>query len=269
MNIMIVDDEKLSAYQLRDNLREILSCDDQIEIFHAPEDALRYVNTNKNKIDIAFLDIEMGEISGVTLAKEIRIICPMMNIIFVTAYRGYAVDAMQIRASGYILKPASVEKIKEEMAHLRYLSSEKQKARPIVQTFGQFELFVDHVPVHFKRRKSKELLAYLVDRKGAAITAHQAAAVLWEDRPIDRALTKTISICAADMIKDLQNVGAEHIILKNKHQIAVDVTAIECDYYNFLKGDAKAINTFMEEYMSDYAWAEVTLGALCLKGQSI
>lgn len=74
----------------------------------------------ENKIDIAFLDIETPVINGIQLAKKLKKVNPLVNIIFVTAYDTYALDAYKLHASGYITKPVNESKIKEELDGLRY-----------------------------------------------------------------------------------------------------------------------------------------------------
>lgn len=267
MNIIAVDDEMLVLQQTFQVLKKVFSGEDTIEIFQEPKEAVAF--SKSNQIDIAFLDIEMGEITGISLAKQLKEYSPFVNIIFVTAYREYALDAMEIRASGYLMKPISEKAILLELENLRNPVVEFKSGKPEIHTFGFFELFVDGKPVHFRRRKSKELLAFLVDRRGASVTRQQIAATLWEDRPMNISLSKIMSICKADMIKDLKIGGADNIIVQNKNEIAVDVNAVDCDYYNFLKGNVKAINSFLDEYMTDYAWAEFTLGALSQKNKKI
>ena len=65
--------------------------------------------------DIAFLDINMRGMTGVELAKKLKDLCPKINIIFVTGYEEYKGDAMDLRASGYILKPVTKEQIDKEL----------------------------------------------------------------------------------------------------------------------------------------------------------
>ena len=62
--------------------------------------------------------------------------------------------------------------------------------------------------------------------------------------------------------KDLERVGAGKVIVKNWNTWGIDTSKVECDYYNFLKGDSGAVNLFRGEYMSQYSWAEMTVGRL-------
>ena len=84
MNIIVADDERLSVEYIMSLLRR-LEPDAQITGFTETDDVLEYME--KNRVDIAFLDIEMGEYNGIELAKRCIALAPCINIIFVTGYR--------------------------------------------------------------------------------------------------------------------------------------------------------------------------------------
>ena len=104
--------------------------------------------------------------SGLELALELKRLQPGVHIIFVTGFSQYAVDAFAMHASGYLLKPATEEAVLRE---LTFLYQEREAgARVRVKTFGGFDVYVDGEPLRFGRAKSKELFAYLVDRRGTS-----------------------------------------------------------------------------------------------------
>lgn len=119
---------------------------------------------------MAILDIEMFGINGIELARPCKMMDAQIKIIFLTGYSEYAVQAFKIRANGYLLKPASNDDIREELLHAASWNLEKTTADIRIQTFGNFEVFVNEKPIVFERHKVKELLAYLVTRKGAYVT---------------------------------------------------------------------------------------------------
>ena len=59
-------------------------------------------------------------------------------------------------------------------------------------------------------------------------------------------------------------MGAEDVIVKAWNSCGIDTSKVECDYYDYLKGDNYALNSFQGEYMSQYSWAEMTLGELIM-----
>ncbi|MBR1606871.1 MAG: response regulator [Clostridia bacterium] len=90
----------------------------EVRAFIRPSDALAFAR--ENRVDLAFLDIEMGKVSGLTLCRELLAINPRCNVIFLTAYMDYSIDAWSTGASGFMVKPLLPEKIKKQLALLRY-----------------------------------------------------------------------------------------------------------------------------------------------------
>lgn len=265
MNIIAVDDERLALHMLVSTINEVLPTA-TVYAFAAGNEALNFANDNI--IDIAFLDIEMYDIQGVVLAKKLEKIHPRLNVIFVTGHTQYAVDAYALYASGYLLKPITSEQIAQQIAHLRYPVTELLQQKPIIQCFGGFDIFVNGAPVQFRRAKSKELLAYLVDRRGAGSTAAELASVLWEDGGYDRSRQKQLSVIRLDLIKSLQQADIEDILVRGQNILAVNPKAVICDYYSMLEGDTDAVNSFLGEYMSQYSWAEYTTALLSMRCRS-
>ena len=74
----------------------------------------------ENRPDIAFLDIEVGYMSGMELARKIKAAHPLCNIVFCTGYSEYATQAFDLGASDYLLKPITAEKLLNALAHLRH-----------------------------------------------------------------------------------------------------------------------------------------------------
>ena len=265
MNILAIDDERLALDSLLSKLKEIDTAF-SIRGFLSPNDALQSIR-NGFRPDVAFLDIEMYDLDGIEVALRLKKAFAKVNIIFVTGFSEYASDAFALHASGYITKPVRIERIREELENLRH-PLQRVEHRIRVQTFGNFEIFVDELPVQFQRSRTKELLAYLVDRRGAGSTMAELAAVLWEDRQYSRSLQNQLQVHISDLIKSLKSVKAEEIICKKRNSISVDITGFNCDYYRFLSGDTAAINAFTGEYMANYSWSELTTAHLFTNNKS-
>lgn len=254
-----VDDMLTTAQQIRNIMKGI----DPKGAHYAGDDPAELLGTvEENKPDIVWLDIEMPGMDGLEMAAEIKKKSPDTNIVFVTGFPGYAVDAFGMHVSGYVLKPAAEEKLREEIKNLRRPISHKEGSLLRVQCFGNFEAFSEEGIVKFSRSLSKEALAYLIDRRGAGCTVGEICSVLWEDRQADKKLKSQCRVVMGALKKDLENIGAGEIIIKNWNTWGVDTTKISCDYYDFLKGDSVAVNSFRGEYMSQYSWAEMTIGNL-------
>lgn len=210
MKIIAVDDEK-DALQALDRAIKRIEPNREVACFDSAEDALAYAK--KQKVDVAFLDIEMPEKNGLQLAKELKEIHGATNIVFVTGHSHYTGEAMGMRASGYVMKPINPKRVQEELENLRHPVTESEhKVR--IQCFGNFEVFVDGKPVEFKRSKSKEILAYLVDRNGAAVKNKELAAILWEDQAYTRSMQSHLQTLIVEMLRALDAVGVKDIIIK-------------------------------------------------------
>ena len=90
----------------------------QIFGFQTGAEALRFAEGSR--VDVAFLDVELLGESGIAVADALAALCPRINLIFLTGHTEYMADAFGLHASGYLLKPLTPEKIRAELAHLRY-----------------------------------------------------------------------------------------------------------------------------------------------------
>ena len=121
INCIIVEDE-LPA---REELKYFLNEEKEIKLiaeFDNPLDTLTFLKNST--ADVIFLDINMPDMNGISLGKIISKMCPDMKIIFITAYKDYAVDAFEIKAFDYLLKPYSESRIKSLLKSLINIKSE-------------------------------------------------------------------------------------------------------------------------------------------------
>ena len=254
MKILCVDDEPLALEMLTEAIQEAKP-DAELKAFRKQNELL--AEAEQSGCDIAFLDIHMRGMNGVELAKKLKEVNPKMNIIFVTGYDEYMGDAMRLRASGYVMKPVTKEKLEEELRELRFPIEPKNDAILRVQCFGNFDVFTpDGKPVHFERSKSKEVFAYLVHRHGSSCTVKEIAAALFEDEPYDLKQQAYLQKIFSAMMKSLKKIGAEKVVNKSYNNMSVNVDLLDCDYYRFLELDAGAVNAYQSEYMSQYYWAD-------------
>lgn len=259
MKILVVDDERLALENIISLIRRVLP-EAEIYGFMKSAEALEWLR--ENHAEIAFLDIEMVGMNGLTLAEKCKNICPSINIIFVTGYVQYTMEAFKVHASGYLIKPVRDSDLRQELDNLRYTLPKQVVQRVKIQTFGNFEVFVDGKLLFMPGTKMRECLAYLVDRKGARVSTAQLAAILWEERVYDKKLQNNTYRVISDMIRYLSDVGVRDIIIKSRKEIAIDKEKIDCDYYHFLEGNKSPSVSFFGEYMTNYTWAETTLAAL-------
>lgn len=252
MRFLIVDDEPFARKDLEEALREAQP-DCVLFSFTSPSQALECAKTEP--VDIAFLDIELGSVNGLVLAKRLKDILPGIHIIFVTGYEQYAVSAFRLHATGYLMKPVTAEDITRELTFL-YDDDvfDSQKVR--VQTFGGFAVYVNGERVECKRSKTMELFAYLVDLQGLPITTREACTVLWEDKPYDTALKNYFQSLLLDLRTTLRQHGVEDILVHSRNSLAIVPERLDCDSYRFLNGNPWAVNRYRHDYLPSYSWAE-------------
>ena len=210
---------------------------------------------NRQSFDMVLLDIDMPEMNGITLAARIKQIKPDTVILFLTAYKEYAFDAFQVHPSGYLLKPVLPELLQKEIDHAMSAHPKAEILHIEARTFGNFELFVDGEPVAFKRSKSKELLAYLIDRRGMSVTRAEISAVLFEDAPYDHSRQKYLDAIIRSLRDTLREHGIENIMQMERKGIRIIPEKLNCDMYRFYEGDTEVIKAFRGEYLESYTWA--------------
>lgn len=251
MIILALDDEKIALEGLLKSIRE---AEPEAEVigFRKPSEALAYFK--EHPCDVVFLDIQMRGVNGVNLAKEMKLLQPKVNVVFATGYLDYMGEAFSLHASGYLVKPITTKKVRAELEDLRHPVQETARSRVSIYTFGNFEIYVDGKTLPFKYEKTKEMLAYLVDRHGAFCSNGEIMTALWEDERRPSYL--------GNLKKDLLDTLREHdcleIVESGWNKLRVVPENISCDYYDWYEGKPNAINRYMGEYMAQYSWAELT-----------
>ena len=253
MIAIAVDDEALmlgalvAAVETSPDIREVTK-------FSDCEVALEFVK--ENPIDIAFLDINMRGMGGLALAERILETRPSCKIVFCTGYEEYAIPAFKMHASGYLMKPISAEDVQAEIDNIKGQKKEKPLT---VKCFGNFEVYANNEKVSFKRLKTKELLAFLIDRNGAGMTAKQICSALFPDDTDDTKNATYLRQLVLDLKNTLKAVGAEAVLCHETPCYRVDTGLIKCDYITYLETGKPE---FRGEYMTQYSWAEDTCAML-------
>ena len=230
----------------------------EVNKFSDCDEALDFVK--KNPVDIAFLDINMRGMGGLALAESIISARPDCKIVFCTGFEEYAIPAFKLHASGYLMKPISAEDVQAEIDNIKGV---KQREKLLtVRCFGNFEVYAKGEKLVFKRLKTKELFAFLVDRKGAGMTAKQICAVLFPDDEDDAKNAGYLRQLVMDLKNTLKSVGAESALRHETPCYRVDTSLIQCDYITYLETGKPE---FRGEYMSQYSWAEETCAMLSFK----
>ena len=257
MIAIAVDDEVLMLGALSEAIRASSDVTELAE-FSDCERALEFVKSTPT--DVAFLDINMRGMGGLALAERILAVRPSCRIVFCTGYEEYAIPAFRLHASGYLMKPISPEDVQIELDNIKGVRQREKLLR--VSCFGNFEVYARDEKLVFKRLKTKELLAFLVDRRGAGMTAKQICAVLFPDDTDDGKNAAYLRQLLMDLKNTLRAVGAEAVLCHETPCYRVDTSLIRCDYISYLESGRP---DFHGEYMTQYSWAEETCALLSAK----
>ncbi len=255
MNAICVDDEAQVLRHTVSTCQKIRLLDD-VRGFTRPQDALAWLE--ENPADLAILDIDMPDMTGLELARKIKTSYPHIAVIFLTAFSQYALDAYAVHPVSYLLKPFDQTRLAQEVEYALSARAERKTTHIAVHTFGHFEILVDGKTLSFRRSKSKELLAYLVDRMGAGVTRQDAFAALWEDRVYDTSMQKQMDVVIRSLRDTLQDCGIGDLFELKNRNLRILPELIDCDLYRFLADDEDAVNAYFGEYMSQYTWATDT-----------
>ena len=257
MKAIAVDDE---IYMLEALLEAVNASSDieAAEAFSSCAAALAYAT--ENPVDIAFLDINMRGIGGLGLAEKLTELHPRCKIVFCTGYEEYAVSAFQLHVSGYLMKPITPEAVQKEIDHIKGIQAAAKLLT--IKCFGNFEVLYEGKSLPFKRKKAKELLAVLVDRSGAGVTAKQICAFLFPDDTDDSKNAAYLRQLILDLKTTLKTVGAENVLCHETPYYRIDPKWVKCDYLSYLDTGKPG---FHGEYMSQYSWAEQTCAMLQFK----
>ncbi|MDD7511401.1 MAG: response regulator [Peptostreptococcaceae bacterium] len=254
MRYIVLDDEIIAANYLAELIKENDE-DADVTVINNPLQALKLAE--KEHFDVYFIDIQMPGINGVEFATELKKKYPKSNFVFVTGYADYMANAFELDASDYLMKPATSIQVGHAIENLRYSTensgTDGKKHRIKIICFGNFDVLIDNVPIRFKFDKTKELMAYLIHRRGSRCTSKEIMATLWEDEGHDsyyRMLKK-------DLYDSLNELGCGDIIYSERGRLGIaKLDCIDCDYFKWLRNKEAGSKLYNGEYMAQYSWAE-------------
>ena len=253
MTILLVNEHLDELDQLSGMIKKIRP-DLDILCFSSSLEAL--AEARKTEIDIAVISAEMAELGGLDLGKYLTDLYPMVNLIFLSDSKEYGYDAINIHASGYVLRPLSQKAVRREMEDLRYPEIQKNAKRVFAHTFGNFELFVDGKPVEFKYSRTKEIVALLVNNNGAQTSNGEIIASLWEDEGDPKKKASYLCNLRQDLQNTFNRLKLKGIIIKQRGSMAIAKDRIECDLYDWMEKKEKSKYSYLGDYMNQYSWAE-------------
>lgn len=161
MTILAIDDEPVMLAHLETELRKVFPKAD-IVTFDECDEVLAFLETPQScSLHYAFMDIKLRGMLGIELAKRIKDQCPQTRILFCTAYSYYALEAYQLHALGYLMKPVDADKLREAVSQIEAQlgtfpeDGTETPGKLVVHTFGNFEVLYNGTPLVFEREKAR------------------------------------------------------------------------------------------------------------------
>ncbi len=268
IHVAIVDDEQPAV----DLLKTLLSHRDEISVDLMTTNPLDVLHGDLSVIDILFVDIEMPEMNGLELAQQVTDRYPALHVVFVTAYNEYAVDAFNLHALDYLMKPVQPKRLEETLALIeeRAESDHMNTAELCsVKTFGVFSVHIGDTLITFRTRKAEELLAYLLSAQGNFVSRSVLLDMLWPDFEGDKALMN-FNTTLYYLKKSFSSLLHRKVVIQQRGSYKVDIDCFSCDFIHLKEASRNTsvmedadldfslsiIAEYHERYLaaSDYPW---------------
>ena len=250
MKCLIADDEPLIRKDIHRTATKVFGESTDFLFAENTDEVLSIIR--ENTVQIALLDIEMPFLGGIEVARQIREISPKTNVIFVTGHEKYALEAFGTYASDFIVKPINETSLRKAYENLRFPVS-----KLVVRCFGRFDIIIDGVSVEFKRSQCKEVMAYMIDKRGGEVPEDEFRFLLWTEEEDTEKKRRYVRNIISEIRAALKERGIENIVLNNgKGSYRINREAVDCDYYDYLDGKCVVQKEELQTYMEQYDWAE-------------
>lgn len=186
--------------------------------------------------EVAFIDIELGEIDGLTLAKQLLKINSELIIVFITSWDKYAINAFDIDATDYILKPVRIERFNKMIDKVINKINKKPENLAIIKIklFDKFEVKINETLIKWQRAKSEELFAFLLLNCGSYIHKDVILDNLWADYEPEKALH-----ILQTTIYRIRKIFADYpkavMIEYCQNSYKLEINGVWCDYFELEK----------------------------------
>lgn len=231
LKILIVDDEPLSVKRLKRILLENVEID-YIQTFLNPLEAYEF--SKGHAIDVAFLDISMPEINGMKLSHLLLGNNPSIHIIFVTGYHEYAVQAFELGALDYLMKPVTVERVHKTLDKLKKTHYSEETAPSIeVCLFNGLAIYQKRARkgmLKLRSPKTEELFAFLLCKR--RVSREEIIDTLWNGLEPEKAL-KNLNSTVYYIRKAIGSNKLGIHIQTNKKEVWIEEGDFHCDLYQF------------------------------------
>lgn len=262
MRAIIVEPTSNVRTYIKKSLQNIYEFDEIIELERGV-DLLRRVNRESDTETIAFVSWKLNDMSGGAVAELLSDFKSNCSLVFLIRDEKSAMEALELNNTSILRMPFAADKVRsciEKVVSQAKVSVMRPKIR--INTFGNFDIYVNEKAVIFSNSRAKELLAMLINSRGGVLTMGSIIEMFWPDEVVTPQ-HKTIYRKALYALRNTLNEhGIDDIIMSSRNQKAIRPEGIDCDYFNFLNGDREAIAAYDGDYMMEYSWGELTNGKL-------
>lgn len=239
MKVVLIDDDE-SILIIMSKMLSNISDIQILGAFQSTKEAENFLMSD-NSIDIVFIDINMPEENGIDFAKRVLKHRKLTKIIFLSSHKEYALDAFEVYAFDYIVKPVnkqrlfeSIDRVREKIESIKKVPVSNPKEYLIgVYCFGGVEIrSSDGTLIKMPSSKCEELLPYLLLNKGKYVSKWRIIEDLYAGMEINNAevyLNTTIY----KLRKTLQPYGLKDAIVNNKQSYKLDINHIYVDFIEF------------------------------------
>lgn len=191
MNAILVDDEPFALEYLDRKLRDI----DEIEVVGKYVNPLVVIESIEHQeVDIVFLDIHLPEINGLELAEQIIERYPYVKIVFVTAYDEFAVNAFELNALDYLIKPVRVERLAKTITRMKQqMQTHKEpnsQADLMLHIKIGSQVLIEGEKLQWRTSKAQELFLYLFQHRWQLVHKSVLIDLLWPELDTKKALSQ-------------------------------------------------------------------------------
>ncbi|MGE7929754.1 response regulator [Lysinibacillus xylanilyticus] len=273
--MIVMDDEPLALVNMEKKLKEFDSIE-VIKSFTTVKDLL--AEGPSLDFQVAFLDVEMPGMNGLEIARLLKEWNKNIFIVFVTAYRDYAVQAFEIHSIDYLLKPISKARLEttinriQELLHLENKSTPLQirnKPELTIQCFGGFVVLHNNKAVHWRTLKTKELFAFLFSNLNNHVPRDTIIDSLWVDTEFKKARVQ-LHTTVSYLRTTLSALGYSEVIQYANGSYILQLEDFQCDAHDLehilnanmatdqidVEKAEALIQSYQGEYMAalDYPW---------------
>jgi len=280
MNVILIDDEELALNYLEYRLSELP--DIRIVGKYKDPDAGK-AHAVSDSVDVVFLDIHLNQINGLELAEQILESKPSSNVVFVTAHSDYAIQAFELHAFDYILKPVgkdrlakTLQRVRErigERAPMAEATSESVPQELRLRLFQQVGIETEGqlAPFRWRTTRAQELFLYVLQHRGQLVRKSALVDLLWPEFEPAKAYSQLYT--AIYHIRKTLEPFSDHIRLSNAtdgYMMTLENVSLDVDEWETqvtalgpltegtVQDYEKLVGRYPGDYLQDfeYWWAE-------------